>query len=131
MPVGAYRELKVWQCSMSLVTEVHRLTAAMPKQEAYWIGGQMRRAAVSIPSNIAEGHARRSKREYLQFVSIALGSLAGLETQLTVIEQLGLVTSERAAVVLEMINRIGRMLRGLEATLAMKVARFGPIAGRH
>ena len=103
----------------------------MPKQEACWIGGQMRRAAVSIPSNIAEGHARRSKREYLQFVSIALGSLAGLETQLTVSEQLGLVTSERAAVVLEMINRIGRMLRGLEAALAMKVARFGPIAGRH
>ena len=78
----SYRELIVWQKSMELAEKVYLLVKALPKEETYALSDQMRRAAVSIPSNIAEGHARQSQKEFLQFLCIARGSRAELETQL-------------------------------------------------
>ncbi len=78
--VKSYRDLRVWQAAMNLVEQVYRLTRAFPKQETYGLSSQMQRAAVSIPSNIAEGHTREHLKEYLHHLSIAQASLAELET---------------------------------------------------
>lgn len=78
------RELRVWQGGMGLVEKVYRLSGSFPKSELYGLTAQIRRAAVSIPSNLAEGHSRESTKEYLNFVSMAQGSPAELETQLEV-----------------------------------------------
>ena len=84
MAVKHYRELIVWQKSMDLVTQVYRLTRLFPREELYGLTNQIRRAAVSIPSNIAEGQARQSTAEFRNFLSIAQGSLAELETQILI-----------------------------------------------
>src|SRR2546428_212355 len=80
---GSYRDLIVWQKSMVLAKLIYRVTQGFPSEEKFGLTSQMRRAAVSIPSNIAEGQARRGTREFIQFIAQAEGSLADLETQLT------------------------------------------------
>ena len=90
MKIQSYKELIVWQRSMSLVQEVYKLTGLFPSQEQFGIVSQIRRAVVSIPSNIAEGYGRRSHKEYLQFYAISYGSALELETQLIISKQLGL-----------------------------------------
>jgi four helix bundle protein len=80
--VKSFRDLEVWRIGLDLVETIYRCTAEFPKSEVYGLTAQMRRAAVSIPSNIAEGQARTSSKEFLHFLSFALGSLAELETQL-------------------------------------------------
>jgi four helix bundle protein len=85
----AHHKLKVWQRSIDFVTEIYKLTEKFPKSELYGLTNQMRRAAVSIPSNLAEGAGRNSKREFKQFLSISQGSVAELETQLLIAEKLG------------------------------------------
>lgn len=82
--MGNYKELIVWQKSVDLVTEVYAVTKDFPKEEIYSLTSQIRRSAISIPSNIAEGHSRRSQTDYLQFLKIARGSCAELETQLLI-----------------------------------------------
>jgi len=84
-----HHELQVWQEAMALVKEIYRITASFPKEEVYALTSQMRRAAVSIPSNIAEGAARNGDKEFLQFLAIARGSLSELETQLLIANDLG------------------------------------------
>jgi four helix bundle protein len=84
-----HKDLKIWQNSIQLVIEVYNLTRAFPKEELYGLSSQMRRAAISVPSNIAEGAARKNKTEYLQFLYISLGSLSELETQLIIAEKIG------------------------------------------
>jgi four helix bundle protein len=84
-----HHELKVWQEAMGLVKEVYRITADFPPSEIYSLTSQMRRAAVSIPSNIAEGAARNGEKEFLQFLSISRGSLSELETQMLIAVDLG------------------------------------------
>ena len=84
-----HERLDVWQDSMLLVEAIYRLTARLPDSERFGLTSQMRRAAVSIPSNIAEGAARRSTPEYLRFLSIARGSLSELDTQMTIAQRLG------------------------------------------
>ena len=79
-----YRDLIVWQKSMELVDEIYRLTNLLPKEELYCLSDQMRRAAISIPSNIAEGHGRQTSKEFRQFLSISKGSVCELETQLEI-----------------------------------------------
>jgi four helix bundle protein len=81
MSFNSYRDLKVWQLSMDLAEHIYCLTDSFPKHEVYQLSSQMQRAVVSIPSNIAEGHARDFTKEFLRHLSIALGSLAELETQ--------------------------------------------------
>ena len=80
--MAGYRDLKVWQAAMRLAEEVYRLSARFPKHETYGLANQLQRSAVSLPSNIAEGHGRNSRKEFNHFLGMALGSLAELETQL-------------------------------------------------
>lgn len=91
--VMTHKDLIVWQKAMYLVEEVYRLTEAMPKSEIYGLTGQIRRAAVSVPSNIAEGAARNHNKEFVQFLYMALGSAAELETQLLLAERLRFITN--------------------------------------
>jgi four helix bundle protein len=88
MKIQSYRDLIVWQRAIELVTEIYHLTKKLPKNEDYGIVSQMRRAAISIPSNIAEGYRRKNRKEYLQFLYIAFGSASELETQLIICEKI-------------------------------------------
>ena len=88
MPLKSYKELIVWQKSIGLVKEIYQITKMFPKEELYCITSQMRRAAISIPSNIAEGALRKNTKEYLQFLRIAFGSSSELETQIIIVKEL-------------------------------------------
>jgi four helix bundle protein len=87
--LGSYRELKVWQRAIELSVAIYKLTAEFPKEELYGLTSQLRRAAVSVASNVAEGYGRGSKGEFRQFVGIARGSILELQTQLVIAKQLG------------------------------------------
>ena len=84
-----HKDLDIWKLGIELVEEVYKITAQFPKEEVYGLASQMRRAVVSIPSNISEGAARNSKKEFIQFLYVGLGSLAELETQVMISEKLG------------------------------------------
>lgn len=116
----SYRELVVWQKAMDLATLVYRLTESFPKREVYGLAAQLRRAGVSVPSNIAEGYGRASRREYLQFLSIAQGSLKELETQVLLSERLTYATSAQASRLLSEAEVIGKMLGSLIRSLKSK-----------
>ena len=108
-----YKELVVWQKSIQLVTDIYKLTKIFPKEEAYGLVSQMHRAAISIPSNIAEGHDRNSDKEFSQFLCIARGSLAELETQVIIAENLGYIKQEQKTYILNKCYEIGKMINGL------------------
>jgi four helix bundle protein len=112
-----YRELRVWNTAMSLTLEVYRITQQFPPAERFGLTGQLRRAAVSIPSNIAEGHARTTRGEYKQFLSIARGSVIEVEVQLTVAERLGYTESCALGSALDKCDVISRMLTNLKRAL--------------
>ena len=116
--IRSYRELKIWQRSMDLTVQTYELTRRFPSEEKYGLSSQMRRAAASAPANIAEGQARRSKKEFLQMLSIARGSLAELETFVTLSERLGLIRRETSNSLLEDCAEINRMMNGLMRSLA-------------
>lgn len=120
--VNSYRDLRVWQAGMDLVEQVYRLTQNFPKQEMYGLSSQIQRAAVSLPSNIAEGHARDSTKEFLHYLSIALGSVAELETQLILAERLTYLDRKNLEIVLLKTDEVGRMLRGMQRTLKAKLS---------
>jgi four helix bundle protein len=113
-----HRDLLVWQRGMELAEAVYKATAAFPADERYGLVAQMRRAAVSVPSNIAEGRGRGSDAELLRFAAIAYGSLMELETQLELACRLGFVAGEQAAALSTKTAEIGRMLNGLRSSLA-------------
>ena len=106
---------------MTLVENIYRLTAMLLRSESYGLVSQLQRSAISIPSNIAEGHARDSSKEYLRYISIAMGSLAELETQILISERLNYVTRERSQPLIQNIDEIGKMLRGVQKSLKVKV----------
>ena len=87
-----YENLEVWKKSISLVSDVYRLVRLLPKEETYSLSDQIRRSAVSVPSNIAEGSSRNSKKEFVQFLYVSLGSLCELETQLLIAKNVGYIT---------------------------------------
>ncbi len=95
-----YKELKVWQKSMDLVEIVYKFTTAFPKEEMYGLTSQLRRASLSVPVNIAEGHARNTTGEFLQFLGIAKGSLAELETLLELSQRLNYLKKENSEILL-------------------------------
>ena len=99
--VSHFRELHVWQRGMDIVETVYRVSAAFPKSELYGLTGQVRRAAVSVPSNVAEGHTRASTKEYLNHVSMAQASLAEVETQVEIASRLGYLASTNLSALLE------------------------------
>jgi four helix bundle protein len=115
--VRSYRDLVVWQRGMSVAISVYELTRPFPTEEKFGLVNQMRRAAVSIPSNIAEGHARARTVEYCRFLSIAMGSVAELETQLLLCKDLGFASASDVDELLEQLETLGRMLRGLYKAL--------------
>ena len=107
---GGYRQLVVWQKAMDLVTAVYSLTEGFPKTEQFGLTSQIRRCAVSIPSNIAEGSKRATKADFKNFLSIALGSGAELETQLEITKRLGYVHSGSFDTVDRLLSEVMRML---------------------
>jgi len=108
-----FKELLVWQKSIDFVTEIYRITETFPKAEIYGLISQIRRSAVSIPSNIAEGNSRRSKPDYLQFLKIARGSCAEVETQLIISKNLFFLNEDDYLKLNERIIEISKMLNGL------------------
>jgi four helix bundle protein len=108
-----HKDLNVWNYGIEFVTELYKDTAQFPKDEIYGLTSQMRRAAVSIPSNIAEGAARNHKTEFRQFLYIALSSAAELETQLIISERLSYITKLQKERLIEKLNTISKMLQGL------------------
>ena len=115
--VNSYRELVVWQKAMDLVVEVYRLVKLLPREERYALSDQMRRSAVSTPSNIAEGHTRNSTKEYIQFLSIAKGSNAELQTQLSICSRLGYLSDEQISKVIVLSEEVGKMISSIQKKL--------------
>ena len=113
----SYRELIVWQKSMALAGKIYRYTPQLPKEETYGLRSQVTRAAVSIPANIAEGQARHGTGEFLHFLGVARGSLAELETLLTLCGNLGYFPPPDVASLLTDCDEIGRLLTGLVKSL--------------
>jgi four helix bundle protein len=113
MKIRNFRELEVWRLGKKLVLEVSRVTKAFPKEEIYGLVTQMRRAAVSIPSNVAEGFNRKHNTEYRQLLYIALGSCAELETQIEVAHDLGFLLFDDRDKMLEQLDHESRTLRNL------------------
>ncbi|HAF70545.1 TPA: four helix bundle protein [Candidatus Acetothermia bacterium] len=122
----SHRDLDVWKEAMELVKTVYQLTSSFPQSELYGLTAQLRRAAVSVPSNIAEGAARDSKREFVQFLHIALGSLAELETQTLLAKELFNCDTKELE---SSLARLRKMLIGLIRSLQRKPEGGGPNAG--
>jgi four helix bundle protein len=116
----SYRDLIAWQKALALVTTIYETSAEFPKHELYGLTSQIRRAAVSVVSNIAEGQGRNSAREFFLFLSHANGSLVEVETQIFVAESLRYVTSDKKSALLEKTEEVGRLIAGLSLSLREK-----------
>ena len=112
-PVRSYRELVAWQKAIELVTEIYRATQSFPDRERFGLTSQLRRAAVSVPSNIAEGQGRQSTGEFKQFLGHARGSLLEVETQIFIAGNLGYLSQEQSASLIQRTEEVGRILNGL------------------
>ncbi|WP_441556992.1 four helix bundle protein [Chryseobacterium sp. 2TAF14] len=108
-----HKDLEVWQKAIAFVTDIYNQTANFPKEEMYGLVSQLRRSAVSIPSNIAEGAARQSNKEYIQFLYVALGSLMELDTQLIIAKNINFISEESLIELQLKMEEIGKMLNGL------------------
>src|SRR5438067_13253580 len=117
MKVKNYQELIVWQRAMDLVEEVYKLSRAFPREEVYGLTSQIRRAAVSVPSNIAEGQGRRTTADFVKYLSIAYGSLREVETQALIARRLAYVPEIALENVLNSAGEVGRLPNGLMASL--------------
>jgi len=117
MPLNSYRELIVWRKSHTFLCDVYRATTEFPRDERFGITDQLRRASVSIPSNIAEGHGRSSRAEFLHFLSIARGSANEVETLLLASQSLGFGNRQTSEQLLSEINEIRRMLARMHSRL--------------
>lgn len=112
-----FRELSVWKKAIDMVKEVYLITSRFPKEELCGLTNQIRRAAVSVPSNIAEGAGRNSGKEFVHFLSIALGSCYELETQFVISRELGFVTEQDLSVLENVFAEIQKMIRGLQKSI--------------
>jgi four helix bundle protein len=115
-----YRDLVVWQNSRALARRVYEVTARFPSEERFGLTQQLRRGAVSVVSNIAEGYGRGARKDYIRFLQMARGSLYEIQTQTILAEDLGFVSQEQAAPLLEDITRCARLLHGLIKSLQQK-----------
>ena len=115
--VSDYKDLLVWQKGITLVKRIYQITQTFPAEEKFGLISQMRRAAVSVPSNIAEGQARRTTGEFVQFISHAEGSVAELDTQLVVAIELGYCARSEAQVAFDLISELRKMLNALRRKL--------------
>jgi four helix bundle protein len=112
----AHYNLDAWRLSRQLVAAVYRLTQGFPKEELFGLTSQMRRAAVSVPCNIAEGSARKGEREFAQFLNIARGSLSELETQLVIAGDLGYMSLDHP--IFDTVDRVSKLITGLHKTIS-------------
>jgi four helix bundle protein len=113
----SYKELLAWQHSMQLVSSIYRATKLFPREEVYGLTSQLRRSAVSVPSNIAEGQGRATRGEFLQFLGHARGSLFEVETQLILAGELGYLPSSDVSQLLNKMTRVAQLLNGLISSL--------------
>jgi four helix bundle protein len=118
MGLKHYQELIVWQKAMDLVVLIYKVTTCFPKEEVFGLTVQVRRAAVSIPSNIAEGQGRVTTRDFLHFLSIARGSLQETEPQILLAERLNYLNAEQTAQVMALSTEVGRLTSGLVNSLS-------------
>lgn len=118
-----YKELNVWQKAYKLTLEIYRITKIFPKDELYGLTSQVRRAAVSVPSNIAEGYGRKTTPEYIQALYIAYGSICELETQISLAGDLGYIKIEDMNKLFDDMGEVERMLKALIRSLGMKGSR--------
>jgi four helix bundle protein len=117
MGVRNYTDLIAWQKAMDVVAEVYKATRLFPKEEQYGLTSQLRRAVVSVPSNIAEGQGRWSDREFAHYLSIAHGSVREAETQILISERLGYIDARKRAELIAMTAEVGRLINGLANSL--------------
>ncbi len=115
--IKSFRDLIIWQRGINLVKDVYKETGNFPKEELYGLTNQIRRSAISIPSNIAEGHIRQHRAEFRQFLNIALGSLAELETQIIIARELNYISNEKSESLIDQMRSLGKMIRGLTKKL--------------
>ena len=118
MEIRTYRDLIAWQKAMDLAERIYHASSTMPDSERFGLTSQMRRAAVSIPSNIAEGHGRQSLNDYVRFLKTARGSLMELQTQVTLAERLGLLAPTQPMI--DLLSETDRVLQGLIRSLVLK-----------
>ena len=116
-----FKDLIVWQRAMELVAEVYRLVKILPKEELYSLSDQIRRSAISIPSNIAEGQGRNSVKEFIHFLAIAKGSKAELETQLLLCVKVNYLNNTEIENAINLIQEIGKMLNALQKSLKTNI----------
>jgi len=119
-PLKSYRDLEVWRKAMVLARDIYQETATFPDTERFGLTNQMRRASVSVASNISEGHARLSTADFQRFISIAMGSVAELETQVMLSYDLGFLQEQHQIMLLQQLDDIGKMLRGLHRSLKQR-----------
>tara|TARA_R110002124_G_scaffold199052_1_gene365864 strand:+ start:1702 stop:2058 length:357 start_codon:yes stop_codon:yes gene_type:complete len=112
-----FRKLKIWEQGVEIVKEVYKLSQKLPSEEKFGLKSQLSRAAVSIPSNIAEGSSRNSEVEFKRFLEIAMGSLFEVETQLIIVQELSLINLEELKNIFELIEKEGKMINGLINTI--------------
>ena len=127
--IMSFRDLETWQVAMDLAVGVHRVAEQLPPSHRYELGSQVRKAATSVPSNVAEGHAHRGERTFLRHIRIALGSLAEVETQLEVAIRLQFLRREDTKSIEEFIRRTGQLLHGLERSLKRRIQKVVPLPG--
>ena len=113
MKIKSYKDLNIWKRSIGLVEDIYKITQNFPKEEIYGLTSQLRRAAVSVPSNIAEGFTRLHNKEYRQFLYISLGSCAELNTQIIISSRLSYLSTEKVNETLNEIEEISKMIMGL------------------
>ncbi len=121
MALHTFRDLEVWKVAMDLAEECYKATKRFPKEEMFGMTSQIRRAAASIPANIAEGQGRRSTKEFLNFLSIARGSLMEVQTHLLLAQRVGLVSAADLGPLLARCERISQMLSRLRQSLERKL----------
>ena len=122
MSIDSFRDLRVWQVGMDLAERVYELTKLFPRHEIYGLAGQAQRAATSVPSNIAEGHARESTKEYLHHVSIAQGSVAELQTQLELVKRLHYISGDQLALAVDVATSLAKQLHALRNALQKRLS---------
>ena len=120
--IYSHRDLKVWQKSLDLVDMVYAATEAWPKHELYGLTAQLRRAAVSIPSNIAEGNGRSSTADYLRFLDVSFGSLMEVDTQVEIARRRDYVSAVQQEQISTLVVEVGKMINGLRRSLRTRLA---------
>jgi len=131
MQVKGYQQLIAWQKAVALVTDIYRISSTFPREEVYGLTSQLRRAAVSVPSNIAEGQGRATTGEFVQFLCHARGSLYEVETQILIGRNLGYMTLEQQESLISSVTRVGRVLNGLITSLQKQRQRARSLATSH